>query len=93
MMKPCHLTVSEEEIFLQSHGNDLAVIVGRDDDEELEGLTAASTSPENVIVRREMIAGVKARALFVLKAVGKTGIYQVNFRMPCGRKEIVVKVR
>jgi hypothetical protein len=92
-LKQCVITVSEEIISLQSGGSDLAVIVGRVDDEELDGLTAVSTSPDNVVVRREPITGVKARAIFVLKAIGKTGVYQVNFRLPCGRKEIVVKVR
>ncbi len=93
-VKPCTLTVSEETVTLQSGGGDLAVIVGRSDDgEELDGLTAVSTSPEQVNVRREQIAGVKARALFVLRPGVRTGVFQVLFQMPCGKKEIVVRVR
>ena len=93
-IKPCTLTVSEETVTLQSGGGDLAVIVGRTDDlEELDGLTAVSTNPEQVYVRREQIAGVKARALFVLRPGVRTGMFQVLFQMPCGKKEIVVRVR
>lgn len=94
LAKPCSLTVSEETVTLQSGGGDLAVIVGTsDDDQDLEGLTAISTDPDQVSVRREMIAGVKARALFVLRPGTRTGVFQVKFQMPCGKKEIVVRVR
>jgi len=93
-VKPCSLTVSEETVTLQSGGGDLAVIVGTsDDDQDLDGLTAISTDPDQVSVRREMIAGVKARALFVLRPGARTGVFQVKFQMPCGKKEIVVRVR
>jgi tetratricopeptide (TPR) repeat protein len=94
-IKPCGLTVSEENISLRSGGGDLAVIVGRSDDiDDLEGLKAVSTSPQNVTVRREVIEGVKARALFVVRSITtKPGVYQVRFEMPCGKKEIVVRVR
>jgi hypothetical protein len=70
-------------------------MVGRaDESEDLDGLTAVSTSPENVSIRRENIEGIKARAIFVLRSVSaKPGIYQVRFELPCGSKEIVVKVR
>lgn len=93
-IEPCRINVSEENITLQAGGGDLAVIVGLENDGDLEGLTAVSTSPRDVSVRREVIAGVKARALFVLRATSaKAGIYQVRFVMPCGRREIVVRVR
>ncbi len=93
-VKPCSLTVSEETVTLQSGGGDLAVIVGTsEDDEDLDSLTAVSTDPDQVAVRREAIAGVKARALFVLRPGTKTGVFQVKFELPCGKKEIVVRVR
>lgn len=93
-VKPCTLTVSEETVTLQSGGGDLAVIVGRTDDaEDLEGLTATSTDPTVVSVRREPIAGVKARALFVLRPGTRAGVFQVKFEMPCGKKDVVVRIR
>ncbi|MEO7659834.1 MAG: tetratricopeptide repeat protein, partial [Pyrinomonadaceae bacterium] len=93
-IKPCKLTVSEERITLQNGGGDLAIVVGRDDDVDLDGLTAVSTSPNDVSIRREVITGVKARALFVVRSTSsRPGIYQVKFDMPCGTKELVVRVR
>jgi hypothetical protein len=86
--------VSEENINLFIGGGDLAVIIGRSDDNELDGLTATSTSPENVEVHRQVIEGMRTRALFVLHPVGtKPGIFQAIFEMPCGRREIVVRLK
>ncbi|MEO6654903.1 MAG: hypothetical protein ABIO36_02370 [Pyrinomonadaceae bacterium] len=93
-VEPCTLTVSEESVTLQTGGGDLAIIVGTEGDGELEGITAVSSSPTDVNVRREFIAGVKTRAIFVLRPISsKIGIYQVKFEMPCGKKDVVVKVR
>lgn len=93
-IKPCTLTVSEESITLQTGGGDLAVIVGLADYGELDGLTAISSSPQDVALRREVIAGVKARALFVVRAVSsKVGMYQIRFEMPCGKKDVLVRVK
>ena len=93
-IKPCTLTVSEDNITLPNGGGDLAIIVGQAEDGDIEGLTAVSTSPENITVRREIIEGVRTRALFVVRSItSKSGVYQVRFEMPCGKKEIVVKVK
>ena len=92
-VRPCSLTVSEPNVTLQT-GGDLAVVVGRSDDNELDGLTAVSTSPDQVTVRHQPIEGMRTRALFVLHAAGtKPGVYQVLFEMPCGKREVVVKVK
>jgi hypothetical protein len=92
-IRPCTLTVSEERVTLQSGGGNLAVVVARGDDNELDGLTATSTSPENVSVRRQVIEGMRTRALFVLHPGTQPGVYQVVFEMPCGKREIVVRVK
>ena len=93
-IEPCTLTVSEESVTLQNGGGDLAIIVGTEADSELEGITAVSSSPADVNVRGEFIAGVKTRAIFVLRSISsKTGLFQIKFEMPCGKKAVVVKVR
>lgn len=93
-IRPCTITVSDESLTLRTGGGDLAVIVGRSDNNELDGLTAASTSPGDVAVRRQPIDGVRTRALFVVSPVGeKPGVFQVRFEMPCGRREIVVRIQ
>ncbi len=93
-IKPCTITASEENLSLKNGGGGLAVIVGLDGEGELEGLTATSSSPKNVTVRRESIEGITARAIFVIRSISpKTGIYQIKFELPCGKKEILVKVK
>jgi hypothetical protein len=90
----CVLSVSEENVSLEASGRDVAVIVGREDDGVLDDLTAMSTNPADVSIRRQIIAGVTLRALFVLRSESsKTGLYHVTFEMPCGKKEISVRVR
>ena len=92
-IKPCTLTVSEERVTLQTGGGDLAVIIGRTDGNDLDEITATSTSPDNVSVHRQVIEGMRTRALFVLHPGDKQGVYQVMFEMPCGKREIVVRVK
>ena len=67
--------------------------MGRGDDNELDGLTATSTSPENVSVRRQVIEGMRTRALFALHPGTKAGVYQVVFEIPCGKREVIVRVK
>ena len=94
VIKPCKITLSEDTLSLNTSGGDLAVIVGLEDDSDLEEISAVSSSPEDVSVRREPISGVKARALYVVRSTSaKTGMYQVTFTLPCGKREMVVRVR
>ena len=90
----CTITLSDESISLESNGSELAVVVGIDQDIELTDIKAASESDEDVTVRREIIGGIKGRALFVVKSVSsRKGTYKVNFTMPCGQKQLMVNVR
>ncbi len=91
---PCTLIIDIENITLKNNEGVLAVIVRREGDHELDEMKAVSTSPQDVSVRREMIPDLKTQALFVIRSTSaKTGIYQVTFEMPCGKKESTVKVR
>ena len=93
-VKPCTITASEESLSIKNGGSDLAVIVGIEGDGNLDGLTATSSSPKNISVRRESIEGITSRAIFVVKSISQnTGIFQVKFEMPCGKKDVLVKVR
>ncbi len=91
---PCTISVSEDNVTLAAGGANVAIIVGLDDDGPIADITAVSNSPDDVIVRREVIEGMETRALFVVRsASGKPGIYQVRFELPCGKKDVVVRVR
>lgn len=93
-IKPCSLIVRDDNLTFQNGNNDLAVIVRRDDDGDLDGLTAVSSSPENITIKREKIEGLKAQAIFVVHSLGlKTSEYHIFFEMPCGKKEIAVRVQ
>jgi tetratricopeptide (TPR) repeat protein len=91
---PCTVTVSEPTLTLQKGAGDLAVIVGTEDDREITEVSARSSEPKDVEVRREPIAGIKARALFVVSSISdRIGVFSVTFKLPCGQKELSVKVR
>lgn len=91
---PCKLTISEETINLKNTSGKLAVIIGLDNDSDVDAVQASSSSVKDVTVRREPIAGLTTRALFVLQSVSdRIGIYQVTFEMPCGKRTVTVNVR
>ncbi len=93
-IKPCSIKIDVESITLKHSEGVLAVIVRLDNDESLEALQALSSSPEDVTVRRESVEGLKTQSLFVVRSISaKTGDYKVTFEMPCGKKEITVKVQ
>ena len=70
------------------------MIIGTEDDRDIDGIKATPSSDKDISVRREAIAGVKARALFVVKALAATpGLFQITFELPCGKKDLVVKIR
>ncbi len=93
-IKPCTFIIDVENITLKNNQGVLALIVRREGDEELDGLNAVSSSPQDVSIRREAIEGLNTQALFVVRSIStKTGVYQVTVEMPCGKKEIVVKVQ
>jgi hypothetical protein len=93
-VEPCTLTASEDNIILQNAGGNLAIIIGRQDNANLDKISAVSSSPADVTVRREIINGVKTRALFVIASKStRIGVFNVAFEVPCGRKVVVVRVR
>lgn len=90
---PCTVTTSEDVISIKNNGADLAVIVGTENDGDLSSLTATSSSAADLELRRENITAIKGRALYVVRSItAKTGDFSVLFELPCGKKEIVVKV-
>ena len=92
--KECSITLSDESISLETNGSELAVVVGTDQDIELTDIKAASESDEDVTVRREIIGGIKGRALFVVRSASvRKGTYKVTFTLPCGQKQLTVIVR
>lgn len=94
VVKPCKITFSESAVNLQTGAGDLAVIVGREDDAELGGISAVSSSPADISVRRQQIAAMKTRALFIVRPVSeRVGVYQITFEMACAKRDLIVNLR
>jgi hypothetical protein len=72
----------------------VAVILHLEDDGDLSGIRAASNNPKDISVIRQNMTGMRTRAVFLVRSLSsKAGMYQVDFELPCGKKEILVKVR
>ena len=92
---PCKITVSQENVSILSGGGSLGILVGFENKGNLEEITAASSSPKDVEVVREVETGADAsRSFFVIKSINqRKGEFSVTFEAACGKKEIFVKVR
>ena len=91
----CTLRVSQDRVSLLNGGGIASVLVGVDEAGDLKAVRAVSSSPDDVGVEvdRNMNA-VQGRRLYLIRSLSeKTGMFQVTFQLPCGRKEISVTVR
>lgn len=91
----CSIGISQESIMLLSGGGSIGLMVNIDGEGNAKDVTASSNSPRDIDVKPEPeIEGSSGRRFFVIKSVStRTGIFQVNFESPCGKREIDVHVR
>ena len=91
----CSIDVSDETVVLLNGGGSFGVLVTIVGDGTWKELTASSNSPRDIEVRAEPeIDGLPGRRFYVVKSVSiRTGMFQVNFESPCGKKEIAVRVK
>ena len=74
-------------------GNEIAVIIGTESDEDLTDISAIASSTADIAVRREQIAAVKTKGIFVVRSISAAkGTFRVTFTLPCGKREVAVKV-
>ncbi|MBA4121888.1 MAG: hypothetical protein H0X72_05435 [Acidobacteria bacterium] len=92
---PCKLVVSQENISLLNNSGSLGVIVSFEGEDDLKEIMVASSSPKDVAVAfKRDVQTLSSQMFFVVKSISrKTGEFTVTFESPCGRKEILVKVR
>jgi tetratricopeptide (TPR) repeat protein len=92
---PCEIGVSQESVSLINNGGSISMLVSIEKGEDIKLVTGVSSSPADVEVRLEPeLVDVSGRTMFVIKSVSeKTGIYQVAFKAPCGKKDVIVRVR
>ena len=92
--RTCTVSVSQERISLAGGGGNIGLLVGTGDPADLRALKFYSSSPSDVAVRQESRIAGDDRAFFVIRSLSKnTGIYQVTFEAPCGKKQVIVNVR
>lgn len=91
----CQLVVSQENVSLLNGGGSLGILVGFEKSGDLRQIKAVSSSPNDLEISFEPEIGeLSGRAFFVVKSISeKTGEYKVTFEAPCGKREIIVKVR
>ena len=92
---PCKIVVSQDNVSLLGGGGSLGVLVGFEGEGDFKEITAMSSNPEEVEVTLETGIGENSKRLFfIIKSLStKIGEYTVIFQAPCGKKEILVKVR
>jgi hypothetical protein len=91
---PCTIVASQDSISLLGGGS-LGILVGFQEKGDLKQIVAASNSPKDVEVAVDPdTAENSGRAFFVIKSISPNkGAFYVMFEAPCGRKEVLVKVR
>ena len=91
----CSLELDQEAISLINGGGSLGILVSILGEGDFKDVVTTSSSPRDVEVRAEPeIDGISGRRFYVVKSVSTAvGVYQVIFESPCGKREIIVKVR
>jgi Flp pilus assembly protein TadD len=90
----CIISLSQENVSLLS-GSQLGILVVLRGDVKINQLKAFSASPDDLTVNLEpdFIKGSN-RGFYNFRSVsGKIGEFKVTFELPCGKKEVLVKVR
>ncbi len=94
-ISPCQITVSEENVSLLHGGGSLGILVGIEGEGDVKSIAVRSNSPTDVETKLEPeIGNLSGRTFFVVKSISDNkGVYTIIFEAPCGKKEILVKVR
>lgn len=92
---PCTIEASQESISLINNGGSIALLISASEGVDPKTIDARSNSIKDIEVRLEPeIAGVTGRSLYVIKSISEnTGLFQVVFELPCGKKVVTVRVR
>ena len=92
---PCQISVSEENISLINGGGSLGILVGIEGEGDARTITVRSSSPTDIEAKLDPeIGSLSGRTFFIIKSISlNKGAYTVTFEAPCGKKEMLVKVR
>jgi Flp pilus assembly protein TadD len=92
---PCTIVVNQESVSILANGGSLGVLVGFEKEGDLKQIKAASSSPADIeIISEPEIRESSGLVFFLIRSIStKTGAFTVTFEAPCGKKEILIKVR
>jgi tetratricopeptide (TPR) repeat protein len=91
----CELTISQESVSILNNGGNLGILLGFRGEGDVSKITPVSGSPDDIEITLEPEIGRQSnRAFFVIKSISANkGVFTVTFDSPCGKKEVLVKVR
>ena len=91
--EPCLITSTQDNISIINNGGNLGIIIGIDGD--AEAMKVVSSSPEDIEVKEQTkIAGASQRIFYIVRSIStRTGEFTVLFQAPCGKNEVIVRVR
>ncbi|MCU0239351.1 MAG: hypothetical protein MUC29_07905 [Pyrinomonadaceae bacterium] len=89
------LNPDKDSISIIANGGSLGILVGFTNETTREKITVTSSSVEDIEISLEPeIVKSSNRAFYIIKSISeKTGEFKVTFESPCGKKEVLVKVR
>lgn len=90
----CSIVLSQESVSLIS-GRQIGVLVVIQGEGKIDQLSVTSSSSQDITVSLEpdFVKGSN-RGFFNFKSISeKTGEFKITFELPCGKKEVLVKVR
>lgn len=91
---PCTVILDEDSITLKRGRRSALVTLRTDDRRDVSNAEAVSSAADDVSVARWMTPStLRDKAIFVVSASGsKTGEFSIEFRLPCGRKDLKVTI-
>ena len=91
----CSLVLSASALELSHSGGSASVVASLEGNNNLAGVSAATTHWSDIIVLREPQGSADANSLkFTITSISKTtGNFAVNFKSPCGAQELNFTVR
>ena len=94
-IKPCSIFVSQEDISLIHNGGNLGIVVGFEDKSDSKAIKVKSNNPNDIKAFIEPdFQSLNKNSVVIIKSISENkGEFIVTFEAPCGKKDVVVKVR
>lgn len=94
-VKPNCITLEQDSISVINNGGSLGILVATNGEVSSDKISIANENTADISVSLEPeIVKTPNRAYYIIKSIStKTGEFKVIFETPCGKKELLIKVR